>query len=93
MQSDEIINFAIDPSVKGWRGFLVRVIDSPSQIEKMKLNQNYWPIDKDYKDVTWWGPVHKTLGFQPWFNPVRNEYDSDAYQDKCYNILDGVCGK
>jgi len=30
MQSDEIINFAIDPSVKGWRGFLVRVIDSPS---------------------------------------------------------------
>jgi len=59
----------------------------------MKLNQNYWPIDKDYKNVTWWGPVHKTLGFQPWFNPVRNEYDSDAYQDKCYNILDGVCGK
>jgi len=34
------------------------------------------------------------LGFQPWFDPKRNEYDTDAYVDKCYNLFPGgACGK
>jgi len=93
--SPETINISIDKSIKGHRGFIVRVIDikDNGDLVEADLSKNYWPIKKNNITKSQWGPVHYTLGFQAWFDPERKEYDTDAIKNNCNNLLPNfICG-
>ena len=52
----------------------------------MKAKKDYWPTKKSNITTSPFISVHKTRGFQPWFDPKRDEYDTDVIQNKYKNI-------
>ena len=87
------MNFAINQSIRGVRGFIIKALDTPERLQKMFLrnNQSFWPYKESDHAKSPWVSIHFEYGVQPWFEKNRTEYDTDANENKCFNIFP-FCG-
>ena len=79
-QHNDYLKISLDKNIKGLRGFLVKRVDTPDNINRIKkYNMLYWPLNKTESQSSQysWNSVHYKYGIQPWFSDNRKQYDWD----------------
>jgi len=73
------MSFAIDKKIKGVRGFIVKILDSQSNLQELyDKYKGYWPYRVSDQAKSPWNSIHFEFGQQPWFHKDRVNYDIDS---------------